>query len=326
MSSPLASRSARASALVASLALASAFAAAPARSSDSEARALRGDGCHHDAPRVYQPRPSSVRIGTYNIRAAVSPRTFAAGVRAVLPSVDILGLQEINSKDKARKLAAIRRSGPWDFWRQYRRNVVRHRHAGGAEQTPVLWRSDRFTCTYAGPMLASGLISLRGELPRYDDDKRHWFTVVHLVDRISGQRIAIVNVHLIQGAVKAGRPVPHLRRHWAIYKTQMTNLIQKVQRQQGYGRVFITGDFNAGWVADERHRHRHLPFRSFRHIGYRSMWATDRPKGDRGTHRDALIDQVFSRQRASSARVLFSVKRYSDHRPAVARYGLSAAR
>src|SRR5262245_11624500 len=133
MSSPLASRSARASALVASLALASAFAAAPARSSESEARALRGDGCHHDAPRVYQPRPSSVRIGTYNIRAAVSPRTFAAGVRAVLPSVDILGLQEINSKDKARKLAAIRRSGPWDFWRQYRRNVVRHRHAGGAE-------------------------------------------------------------------------------------------------------------------------------------------------------------------------------------------------
>lgn len=326
MSSPLASRSARLSAVAASLALASAFAAAPARSSTSDARILGGDGCRHTAPSVSRPQPSSVRIGTYNIRAGVSVSTFAAGVRALLPNVDIAGLQEVNSKDKARKLAAIKRSGPWDFWRQYRTNIPQHPRRGGAEQVPVLWRSDRFVCTYAGPMLASGLMSLRGEASSGDDGKRHWFTVVHLVDRITGQRISIVNVHMIHGAIKGGLPAPGRPRHWAVYKTQMAHLITKVENQQGYGRVYIMGDFNAGWVADEKRRHGHLPFRSFRSIDYRSMWATERPRGKRGTHGASLIDQVYAHDRAASAKVLFSVRGYSDHFPAVARYSLPAIR
>jgi endonuclease/exonuclease/phosphatase (EEP) superfamily protein YafD len=174
-------------------------------------------------------------------------------------------------------------------------------------------------------MHASGLISLRGEPDAREGYKSHWFTVIHLVDRVSGQRLSIVNVHMLHGAVRAGRPYPGRPKHWRTYRIQMTNLIQKVQQQQGYGRVFIVGDFNAGWVADRKHRHKHLPFRSFRGIGYRSMWATERPH-DRGTHRDALIDQVFSRARAGSAKVLFRLGRFSDHRPAVARYHLGPRR
>jgi hypothetical protein len=328
MSSPLTfpsvSRIAKLSAVVASLALAAAFAAAPARSSDSTARLLGGDSCNHSAPHVSRTQASSVRIGTFNIRAGVSTATFAAGVRALLPNVDIAGLQEINSKQKAKKLAAIKRSGPWDFWRQYRTNIGRHPHQGGAEQNPVLWRSDRFVCTYAGPMLASGLMSLRGERPKWDDDKRHWFTVIHLVDRVTGQRLSIVNVHMIHGAVKGGVPVPHEPRHWDVYVTQMTHLITKVEKQRGYGTVFVMGDFNAGWVADKKKRHAHLPFRSFRSIGFKSMWAAERPRNGKGTHEDALIDQVYARRTAGSARVLFGLGGYSDHRPAVARYGLPA--
>jgi endonuclease/exonuclease/phosphatase (EEP) superfamily protein YafD len=105
----------------------------------------------------------------------------------------------------------------------------------------------------------------------------------------------------------------------------MTNLIEKVENQRGYGTVFVMGDFNAGWVADEKHRHEHLPFRSFRAIDFRSMWATERPGNGKGTHEDALIDQVYAHDKAGSARVLFGLKGYSDHLPAVARYGLSAA-
>ena len=290
----------------------------------STAHRLRGDACHHRAPRVAHPQGAAVRIGTFNIRANRSAGTFSAGVHALLPYVDIAGLQEINSKEKASRLAAIKRSGGWSFWRQYRRHVKRHPRRGGTEQNPVIWRN-RFVCTYAGPMLASGLISLRGEPDAREGYKSHWFTVIHLVDRVSGQRLSIVNVHMLHGAVRAGRPYPGRPKHWRTYQIQMTNLIRKVQQQQGYGRVFIIGDFNAGWVADRKHRHRHLPFRSFRGIGYRSMWATERPHG-RGTHRDALIDQVFSRAKAGSAKVLFRLGRYSDHRPAVARYHLGARR
>jgi endonuclease/exonuclease/phosphatase family metal-dependent hydrolase len=329
MSSPLASRLSspltKVSAAVACLALASAFTAAPARSSGSDARTLGGDGCNHQAPDVRNPQGSSVRVGTFNIRAGVGASRFAAGVKALLPDVDIAGLQEVNSKEKAKKLAAIKRSGPWDFWRQYRTNIPQHPHEGGAEQNPVMWRGDRFVCTYAGPMLASGLISLKGELPKWDDDKRHWFSVVHLVDRVTGQRLSIVNVHMIHGAVKGGTPAKGEPLHWDVYVTQMTNLIEKVENQRGYGTVYVMGDFNCGWVADEKHRHAHMPFRSFGGIDFRSMWATERPDNGKGTHEDALIDQVFAHDRADSAKVLFGLSEYSDHVPAVARYSLPAA-
>jgi endonuclease/exonuclease/phosphatase family metal-dependent hydrolase len=313
----------KAASVVASLALASTAVIAPADARTNVARQLRGDGCNHAVPHSSH-QGSSVRIGTFNIRAGVSTGTFAAGVKALLPDVDILGLQEVNSKEKAMQLAAIKRSGNWSFWRQHRANIPQHPHEGGAEQTPVLWRSDRFVCTYAGPMLASGMISLRGERPSWDDNQRHWFTVVHLVDRISGQRLSIVDVHMIHGAIQAGRPVRGRPRHWHVYCVQMAHLIKKVERQRGYGRVFVMGDFNAGWTADKKHRHRHLPFRSFRAVGYRSMWATEHPHNGRGTHNDALIDQVYAREKASSAQVMFSLGGYSDHLPAVARYHLPA--
>jgi hypothetical protein len=329
MSSPLAFRLAspvtKVSAVVASLALAAVFAATPARSSDSAAVLLGGNSCNHSEPSPQSTQASSVRVGTFNIRAGVSVSTFAAGVKALLHAgVDIVGLQEINSKDKAQKLAQIKQSGTWDFWRQYRHNIPSHPHQGGTEQNPVLWRSDRFVCTYAGPMLASGLISLRGETPKWDDDRRHWFSVVHLVDLITGQRLSIVNIHMIPGAITGGVPLKREPRHWKVYVTEMTNLIQKVENQRGYGTVFVMGDFNAGWVADEKHRHRHLPFRSFRSVGFRSMWATQRPRDGKGTHGHALIDQVYAHRSAASARVLFALKGYSDHVPAVARYRLPA--
>ena len=330
MPSPLASpvatrrtpRIARITAAAAGLALVTTMTAAPAHS--DERTTLRGDSCNHAEPRISNPQSEPVRIGTFNIRADVSPARFSAGVKALLPYVDIVGLQEVNSKDKARKLAAIKRSGGWDFWRQYRAHVMRHPKRGGAEQTPIMWRSNRFVCTYAGPMFASGLISLKGE-PDATRDVKRWFTVIHLVDRYTGQRLAIVNVHMLHGAIRGGLPILSRPKHWLTYRTQMTNVIQKVQNQQGYGRVFILGDFNAGWVADRKHRHRHLPYRSFRNIGYTSMWATERP-ARLGTRRHSLLDQVYSRDKAADAKVLFKLGNYSDHRPAVARYTLPATR
>jgi hypothetical protein len=265
-----------------------------------------------------------VRIGSYNIRAGVSTQDFSAGVHAFLPTTDIAGLQETNSKDKAAVLAGLASSG-WDFWRQYRTNIPSHPTQGGTEQQPVLWRSDRFVCTYAGPALLSGLFSLNGEKPAFDDTKRHWFTVVHLVDRVTGQRLVILNVHLIPGVVMGGLPVPGMPRHWALYKMQMANVVDMVKRQQSWGKVFVLGDFNAGWLQDKAHRHKHLPFRSNRSVGYRSMWATETPPKGRGSRRHGLIDQVFAASKAKRARVLFSINQYSDHKPVLARYHLSAA-
>jgi hypothetical protein len=290
--------------------------------SQNAASPLQGDSCHANAPHPENPTAAGVRIGTFNIRADKSVADFTAGVRALLPHVDIAGLQEINSKEKAASLAKLTGSG-WDFYRQYRTNIPSHPTEGGTEQQPLLWRSDRFVCTYAGPALMSPLYSLHGEKPTYDDSMRHWFTVVHLVDRVTGQHLALINCHLIQGVVKAGRPVPGIPRHWHLYVNQLTHVVAEAQRQQGYGTVFVMGDFNSGWLQDKRVHHAHLPIRQFRHIGFRSMWATDTPANGMGTHSNALIDQVWSVRAAKRATVLFSMRGYSV--PAVARYRLSPA-
>lgn len=301
-----------------------AVATTPAHGVDqSMARLLGGDACNHAAPRPSNPVASPLRIGTFNIQAGRSVADFSAGVRALLPYVDIAGLQETNSKDKAQVLANLASSG-WDFYRQYRTNIPSHPLQGGAEQQPVLWRSDRFVCTYAGPALQSGVYRLGREKPTYGD-MRHYFTVVHLVDRVSGERISVINCHLVQGAVMAGRRVPGLPRHWHLFVTQLEKVVAAAQRQQGYGKVFVLGDFNSGWLQDAQHRHKHLPIRSFGAIGFRSMWATEHPPKGQGSRAGGLIDQVWNTKKAKSAKVLFALNQYSDHKPVVARYHLGAA-
>jgi hypothetical protein len=312
----------------ASLVLATGIAAAastPAHGVDETmARLLGGDPCNHAAPRPSNPVAAPVRIGSYNIRAGTSTGDFSAGVHAFAPYADIIGLQETNSKDKAMVLANLASSG-WDFYRQFRTDVTKHPHQGGTEQQPVLWQSDRFVCTYAGPALMSDIFSLRGEKPAFDDTRKYWFTVVHLVDRITGQKIAIVNVHLIPGVIMSGVPIKGIPRHWALYQKQLNHVVAMARQQQNWGRVFVLGDFNSGWLQDAAHRHKGLPIRTFHAIGFRSMWATENPGKGRGSHGKGLIDQVWSTGKATSAKVLFALNQYSDHKPVVARYHLAAS-
>ena len=147
----------------------------------------------------------------------------------------------------------------------------------------MLWRSDRFVCTYAGPALLSDIFPLYGEKPAFDDSKTHWFTVVHLVDRVTGQRLAIVNVHLIPGVIMGGLPVRGIPRHWKLYQRQLARVVAMTRAAAELGpgvrarRLQLRLAPGRGSTAT-----RDLPFRSFRAIGYRSMWATENPGKGRG--------------------------------------------
>jgi endonuclease/exonuclease/phosphatase family metal-dependent hydrolase len=315
-------------AALACLALAMGLAALATTSAQGQnpslAKILGGDPCDSPAPTPAYPEASTVKIASFNIRAGTTTQDFSQGVHGLLPKADIIGLQETNTKDKAMVLANLASQG-WDFYRQYRTDISAHPHQGGTEQQPVLWRSDRFTCTYAGPALLSGIYLLHGEKPAFDDDRTHYFTLVHLVDNVTGQRIAIINIHLIPGVISSGLPVRGIPRHWDLYQKQLTNVIAEAQREQGWGTVYVLGDFNSGYLQDVAHDHKGLPYRSFRAIGYKSMWATETPASGRGSRQHALIDQVYTARKAKKAHVVFSLRGYSDHKPVVAQYSLPAA-
>ena len=255
---------------------------------------------------------ATVAIGSYNIRAGVSVGTFESAVRAVAANTDVAGIQEVNSHAKEDVLRSLGQSG-WSYYR-----------GKPGEQSPVIWNQSRFD-------LVSGRVAkiadghyIGNELPKVSSVNPMYATVVHLRDRATGANISVVNVHLLPGAVINGRATPGRPRLFAAYKEAVTNLGSLTRSERAFGRVFVLGDFNVGWVADKKVRLARLPFATFWRQSMRSMWATERPTGGVGSHAGspALIDQVYSTARATNATVRSSI-RYSDHFPVIATYTIS---
>lgn len=252
---------------------------------------------------------TAVRVATYNVQVRRSLDQFKAGLLPLLDRSDLVGLQEMDSREKEAWLSTLAESG----WGHY---AVRP-----AFQEAVLWRTDRFTFVSGRVVKVSDAAWIGNELPGApSNQKARYITVVRLVDTVTGRRVSVVNAHLIQGAVRGGRKWEGRPRVWRLYKRGLTNTAAVAAAEQKWGRVFATGDFNAGWVADRKHLKRRLPIRTYARAGLRSMWEVSRPTNGLGTHNDALIDQVFSNIRPTAAVVQFDLSGYSDHRPAIAYY------
>lgn len=259
---------------------------------------------------------AQLRVLTYNIEARAGMDRFVAAVQSVLPYGDIVGLQEINSRFKLARLDQLRTEG-WATWREIRTDYYADVRRGSATQTPVLWRADRFDFVGGWPIRISAATSLGGELPVKAGNGR-WVSVVRLRDKLTGQAISIVNAHLVQGAVKAGRKVKRHPRTWRLYRSQVAAVATIAAGERNLGQqVFLMGDFNSDYVSDAKRGKRAMPVRKFRSIGLSSMWATSRPK--KGTRGRAFLDQVFTTLRPAATQVLRGI-RLSDHLPALATY------
>jgi endonuclease/exonuclease/phosphatase family metal-dependent hydrolase len=249
-----------------------------------------------------------VRIATFNVQVRRSLDQFTGGVSALLGRSDIIGLQEMDSRDKAAWLDTLRQAG-WDHY------FVR------PSQEPVLWRSDRFTLQSGRLVQISPATYIGSEVRGMTaTQKARYVVVVRLVDKVTGQRVSVINAHLVQGAVRGGRPWVGRPRLWGLYKRGLVNLAGVTVTERAWGHVFTMGDFNAGWVEDRRRLRKRLPIRTFSRLSMRSMWAAARPTNGLGTHNDALIDQIFSGIVPLRTAVQFDLGGFSDHRPAIATY------
>jgi endonuclease/exonuclease/phosphatase (EEP) superfamily protein YafD len=252
-----------------------------------------------------------VRVATYNVQVRRSVEEFKAGVLPLMARSDIVGLQEMDTTAKEAVLASMAESG----WSYYRPTL--------AYQMPVMWRHDRFTLASARRARISPETYIGDENPKLAPMQHaRYVTIVRLVDKVTGRHISVINAHLIHGAVKGGVPYPGRPRVFDLFKTQLTNLALLSDSEKRWGGLFVTGDYNSGWVADHNHMRRRLPIRTFARRSMWSMWGFWRPTNGLGTRGTALIDQVFSNLRPISARVQFDLAGYSDHRPAIASYRL----
>ncbi|NYD43314.1 endonuclease/exonuclease/phosphatase family protein [Nocardioides panaciterrulae] len=211
-----------------------------------------------------------VRVGTYNIRAGVRDADFTGGVAALLPRVDVAGLQEIARRGRQAWLAD--RPG-WGCFRP--------REAGA---NPVVWRSAAFDLLDGyGALLAHGR-HIGDEKPAKGHDlDDQYATVVHLQHLATDQEVTVIDVHLLAGATTAGR-----RRHdrplmFGFYRDEVRSLAALVEAERATGRVFVLGDFNIGYAADARWHDEAMPFARLAALGMVSMWR-DCGTAGRGTH------------------------------------------
>ena len=287
----------------------SALTLGPSLSADASAR-LPGGG--HE--RVPTPQELTLRDGSYNIRAGVSQGDFEKAIDTLKGSglVDVLGMQEIGSNNRNKYLQKDR---TWGYYRPPQ-----------LQQNPVIWRRETYDFVSAQGYRIATARNLHGEHSGDSDKGDSYATAVRLVQRASGQQLTFINVHLVRGAVKGGRPAPGRPYLFKLYTDQVSGLVAAIKderaRQSPSDRILVQGDFNVGYVADAKRHNKLLPYRKLSALGLTSMW-----KGSKylttpyGTHQDALIDQVWTTGPAASTTIVRSIKQ-SDHRPAVATYDL----
>jgi endonuclease/exonuclease/phosphatase family metal-dependent hydrolase len=252
---------------------------------------------------------TTVRIATFNVQVRRPVSDFSAGVLPLLDRADIIGLQEVDTYDKEEVLRSAADAG-WSYYR-----------ARPGLQEPVLWRTDRFT--FAGGRIAT--VSAAGYIGNEVPNMKAYqhartVTVVRLIDNVTGRRLSVIDAHLVSGAIRGGRPWVGRPKLFRLYREGLVNLMHQVITERAWGRVYALGDFNAGWVADRKYLRKKLPIRTMAGLSMTSMWAWSRPTNGLGTHNDALIDQIFTTNRPTSARVQFDLSGHSDHRPAIASY------
>ena len=247
-------------------------------------------------------------IGTYNIRADRTLKQFKKAVDAFKERVQVAGLQEIAEKEKNDYLQFD------ENWGYYRPDELR--------QNPVIWDTTYFSFASApssGYRIADAAeVESKTGGPEHKDPS--YATVVRLDHLLSGNEVSIINVHLLSGSTRVGKPFPGRPKRYALLCEQVRGLIKVVQAERERGNeVFVMGDFNVNFEADQKVKDPDLPFKRFKKIGYRSVWQGGDDLADKGTYGVAYLDQFYSSETPFSREVAYDIKQ-SDHFPALARY------
>lgn len=249
---------------------------------------------------------SEIRVATYNIRSDRTVRQFAAGVSALQPRADVIGLQEIGMTAKHDWLDW--ESG-WDSF-----------NPDGFQQNPVAWNPDVFSFVSGrGALLArrNGVVKTASQ---YKDT---WATVVRLRHRDTGRLITVINVHLQSAAVRGTAPNPERLDLFGLFRRQTANLALIYLAEKllnPFGQLYVVGDFNVGYAADVRTKRQAFPQERLAPLGLVSNWEGSRQlKNGEGTLDRVLFDQVWSTGRPISTDIADDI-RFSDHLPAIATY------
>lgn len=266
-----------------------------------------------------EPVTVPLRIGSYNIEFGQPMSEFRPAADFIMSVADIAGLQEAGGTARRNYLDGNH------AWRVY--------HAPDNRQVPIVWNPRVFEAVSASEFkLADGA---KVEDVASKDGKivyrpATYGAVMHLRQIATGYVFTFLNVHLIHGAVKGGKPAPDRPLLYDVYKQQVASLRSQIASQQSLGLpVYVTGDFNIGYAQDRSVDLKPLPYRNMTAIRQVATWQ-NKTLSPYGTHIDtsckpgvkhcgAYIDQTWGPTASASAKVYTKVV-HSDHYPIMSSY------
>jgi hypothetical protein len=259
-------------------------------------------------------------IGSYNIEINQPLDQFKQAVAFIKSKSDVAGLQGAGGAPRRQYLDGDH------GWRIY--------HPPKLPQDPVIWNPRVFELQSAHEVKLSDAAEIESNYGGLMHWKALYAPVVHLRQISTGYRFSLINVHLVRAAVNGGRPRPDTPRTYRVYVHQVRALQQTVRDERDKGLpVYVTGDFNVGYVADREVEHPKLPYRRLTHMRMIANWQghklnnygthidTSCPRGK--AHCGAYIDQIWTSRPASRAKVYIH-QVHSDHYPITSTYNVSA--
>ena len=260
-------------------------------------------------------------IGSYNIEISQPLDQFKQAVDFIKSKSDVAGLQEAGGAPRRQYLDGDK------SWRIY--------HPPGLPQDPVIWNPRVFEYVSAHEVKLSDATKVESHSGGLMHWKALWAPIVHLRQISTGYVFSLINVHLVRAAVNGGRPRPDTPRTYRLYVHQVRALQEAVKAERDKGLpVYVTGDFNVGYVADRTIEHPKLPYRRLTHMRMIANWQGHK-LNNYGTHIDtscppgkshcgAYIDQIWTSRQASRAHVYIH-QIHSDHYPITSTYPVTPA-
>lgn len=272
------------------------------------------------------PTTAGFKIASWNVLGGGGTGTntkenIVAGLKGILASAQIVGLQEFHNDVKRRYV----RDKLLCSSCAYTGYVQNYDYDGSsAASVGIIWNKASFSTVSKGYQKVSDRITgINDSTGTNMAVSAKWIAWVKLKEKVTGKQFYLLNTHTVASVESEGMPntnTVRLANHLKHMDT-LTTLVKKFQAENIP--VFVTGDFNVNYRYDVEKKYVDFPYARMGALGIRSGWdhlnlaGIDPTQATQGSTA-RIIDYVFSWSRpdVSYDTVAIGSNRYgSDHNP-----------
>lgn len=180
-----------------------------------------------------------LRTFTLNVLHDLPADQARADMERAMTLGDEGGFQEMSDEEDRQTLIALCAAKDWGYYMP----------PEGGLAIPIVWNRARFRLIDGHTTLVHGPV---------DGSPSRYINVVRLRELATGKVFGFINTHTISNAsfdaqLSDPQKIPLLQKHFAMLRTEILGLFASTEN------VFVSGDFNVNYLADQRRRNPGLP-------------------------------------------------------------------